>query len=116
MPMLPKLSNNTLRFGCVSKIQTIKAGVRLPASSRVPEHYQRPNACRHVCFGFGFQQSESASCVKTFRFLASLGERLNSLIDRYYDPIFMTDLKNMAVACMQFLFLYRSKNYGKMHI
>jgi hypothetical protein len=25
----------------------------------------------------------------------------------------MTDPKNMAVACMQFLFLYRSKNYGK---
>lgn len=72
MPMLPKLSNTTLRFGCVSKIQTIKAGVPLPASSRVPGHYQRPNA-RHVCFGFGFQQSESASCVKTFRFLARLG-------------------------------------------
>jgi hypothetical protein len=25
----------------------------------------------------------------------------------------MVDPKSMAVACMQFLFLYRSKNYGK---
>jgi hypothetical protein len=25
----------------------------------------------------------------------------------------MADLKNMAAACMRFLFLYRSKNYGK---
>jgi hypothetical protein len=25
----------------------------------------------------------------------------------------MADPKNMAVACMRFLFLYRSKNYGK---
>jgi hypothetical protein len=25
----------------------------------------------------------------------------------------MVDPKNMAVTCMQFLFLYRSKNYGK---
>jgi hypothetical protein len=38
---------------------------------------------------------------------------LIALVGCYYDPIFMTDPKNMAVACMQFLFLYRSKNYGK---
>jgi hypothetical protein len=25
----------------------------------------------------------------------------------------MVDPQNMAAACMQFLFLYRSKNYGK---
>jgi hypothetical protein len=25
----------------------------------------------------------------------------------------MTDPKNMAAACMRFLFLYKSKNYGK---
>lgn len=48
--MLPKLSNTTLRFGCVSKIQTIKAGVRLPASSRVPGHYQATSDPMHGMF------------------------------------------------------------------
>jgi hypothetical protein len=38
---------------------------------------------------------------------------LIALVGCYYDPIFMTDPKNMAVACMRFIFLYRSKNYGK---
>jgi hypothetical protein len=36
-----------------------------------------------------------------------------ALVGCYYDPIFMADPKNMAAACMRFLFLYRSKNYGK---
>ena len=36
-----------------------------------------------------------------------------TLVGCYYDPIFMTDPKNMAAAYMQFLFLYRSKKYGK---
>jgi hypothetical protein len=31
----------------------------------------------------------------------------------YNDPIFMADPKNMGVACMQFIILYRSKNYDK---
>jgi hypothetical protein len=38
---------------------------------------------------------------------------LIALVGCYYDPIFKADPKNMAVACMQFLFLYKSKNYGK---
>jgi hypothetical protein len=38
---------------------------------------------------------------------------LITLVGCYYDPIFMADPKNMVVACMRFLFLYRSKNYGK---
>jgi hypothetical protein len=38
---------------------------------------------------------------------------LIALVGCYYDPIFMTDPKNMVAACMRFLFLYRSKNYGK---
>jgi hypothetical protein len=38
---------------------------------------------------------------------------LIALVGCYYDPIFMTNPKNMAAACMQFLFLYRSKNYDK---
>jgi hypothetical protein len=38
---------------------------------------------------------------------------LVALVGCYYDPIFMIDPKNMAAACMRFLFLYRSKNYGK---
>jgi hypothetical protein len=42
-----------------------------------------------------------------------VNERLIALVGCYYDPIFMTDPKNMAAACMRFLFLYRSKNYGK---
>jgi hypothetical protein len=42
-----------------------------------------------------------------------VNERLIALIGCYYDPIFMTDPKNMAAACIQFLFLYISKNYGK---
>jgi hypothetical protein len=29
------------------------------------------------------------------------------------DPIFMADLKIMEATCMRFLFLYRSKNYGR---
>jgi hypothetical protein len=42
-----------------------------------------------------------------------VNERLIALVGCYYDPIFMTDSKNMAAACMRFLFLYRSKKYGK---
>jgi hypothetical protein len=38
-------------------------------------------------------------------------ERLIALVC-CIDPIFMTDLKIMRIACMRFLFLCRSKNYG----
>jgi hypothetical protein len=38
---------------------------------------------------------------------------VDSFSGLYNDPIFMADPKNMGVTCMQFLFLYRSKNYGK---
>jgi hypothetical protein len=30
-----------------------------------------------------------------------------------HNPIFMADLKNVGVTCMQFLFLFRSKNYDR---
>jgi hypothetical protein len=36
-----------------------------------------------------------------------------ALVGCIYDPIFVVDPKNMGVACMRFLFLYRSKNYGE---
>jgi hypothetical protein len=38
---------------------------------------------------------------------------LIAILGCYYDPIFMTDPKNMAAACTRFLFLYKSKNHGK---
>jgi hypothetical protein len=56
-------------------------------------------------------------CVRELLILArtwfAFGLPSKTGCDSYYDPIFMTDPKSMATACMRFLFLYRSKNYGK---
>jgi hypothetical protein len=38
---------------------------------------------------------------------------VDSFSGLYNDPIFMANPKNMGVACIQFLFLYTSKSYGK---